>query len=277
MARRSDRDIFLGALLDQGSRAGNTVLLRELGWEEEKYWRVHRQLFEAGLIEKGKGYGGTVILTQPTSQLRDAPVRVGDSRTTQLPGARAPTDAAIKALVEEYTSEIKLYPPVKKQIDANWALRRQLDDCHCEITAQQGRRETGGSWSRPDLALIAKRKYEFFPQLVFELISFEVKPAADITIKGVMEALAHREAATRSYVIYHTAGQDFSAFPESERIEELAARHGIGVYAAKDVGDFNEWAEIVTAIRSSPDPEAVDTFIRRTMSEEAKTKLRKWF
>ena len=113
-----------------------------------------------------------------------------------------------------------------------------MDECYCEITALQGRRETGGSWSRPDLALIAKRKYEFLPQLVFELFSFEVKPSTDVSIKGVMEALAHREAATRSFVIYHTAGQDFSDFPESERIEELAARHGVGVYAAKDVNDL---------------------------------------
>lgn len=169
------------------------------------------------------------------------------------------------------------YPPVKKQLEAHWARRRQLDDCHCEITALQGRRDTGGSWSRPDLALIAYRKYEFLPERVFELFSFEVKPATDISIKGVMEAPAHREAATRSFVIYHTAGQDFSAFPEAERIEELAARHGVGVYAAKDVNDFNQWAEIVTALRASPDPEAVDTFIRRTLSEEAKTELRKWF
>jgi hypothetical protein len=125
--------------------------------------------------------------------------------------------------------------------------------------------------------LIAYRKYEFLPEKVFELFSFEVKPATDISIKGVMEALAHREAATRSFVISHTAGKDLSEFPEAERIEEVAARHGIGVYAAKDVNDFNQWAEVVTAIRASPDPEAVDTFIRRTLSDEAKTKLRKWF
>ncbi len=50
----------------------------------------------------------------------------------------------------------------------------------------QGRRETGGSWSRPDLALIGYRKYEFLPERVFELFSFEVKPANDVSIKGVM-------------------------------------------------------------------------------------------
>jgi hypothetical protein len=249
---------------------------RELKWDETRYWDVHRQLYEEGLIEKGRGYGGMVILAAPSPDA--AGVRVDGSQNAKLakPQAAIASDVA-KALVEEYTGELKLYAPVKNQLEAHWAKRRQLDDCHCEITALQGRRETGGSWSRPDLALIAFRKYEFLPERVFELFSFEVKPASDISIKGVMEALAHREAATRSFVIYHTAGQDFATFPEAERIEELAARHGVGVYAAKDVSDFNQWAEVVSAIRATPDPEAVDTFIRRTLSEEAKTKLRKWF
>jgi hypothetical protein len=278
MARPSDKDIFLNALKAQGNRAGNTTLQRELKWNETKYWQIHQQLFEAGLIEKGRGYGGSVKLAEQAVAL--PATAAADPQGAQLAPLSAigtTPMAVVEALVENYTSEIQLYPPVKKQLEAHWARRRQLDDCHCEITALQGRRDTGGSWSRPDLALIAYRKYEFLPERVFELFSFEVKPATDISIKGVMEALAHREAATRSFVIYHTAGQDFSAFPEAERIEELAARHGVGVYAAKDVNDFNQWAEIVTALRASPDPEAVDTFIRRTLSEEAKTKLRKWF
>lgn len=275
MARRSDKDVFLGALRDQGSRTGNTTLQRELGWEETKYWKIHEQLFKEGQIEKGKGYGGSVILTQQDARPATAAAEPRDG----LPPTTidAIPRAVAEALVEEYTSELQLYPAVKKQLEAHWTLRRQLNDCHCEITALQGRRDTGGSWSRPDLAIIAFRKYEFLPERIFELFSFEVKSATDVSIKGVMEALAHREAATRSFVIYHTAGRDFSAFPEAERIEELAARHGVGVYAARDVNDFNQWAEIVTAPRASPDPEAVDTFIRRTLSDEAKTKLRKWF
>lgn len=255
MARPSYRDTFLRSLRALGNRAGNTLLQRELKWDEAKYWEIHEQLYNEGLIEKGKGYGGTVILVEQA--VDPSATGTAEPQAAQPVPVSAAVAATVEALVEEYTSEIQLYPPVKKQLEAHWARRRQLDDCHCEITALQGRRDTGGSWSRPDLALIAFRKYEFLPERVFELFSFEVKPASDISIKGVMEALAHREAATRSFVIYHTAGKDFSAFPEAERIEELAARHGIGVYAAKDVSDFNQWAEVVSALRASPDPEAV--------------------
>ena len=273
MARLSDRDNFLKILRAQGNRAGNTFLQREMKLDDERYWLIHKQLFEAGLIEKGKGYGGSVKLVPqavelPTSVESD----IGASATTETT-----QKAVVEAIVESYTSEFQLYQPVKKQLDGNWARTRQLDNCHCEITALQGRRDTGGSWSRPDLALVASRKYEFMPDQVFELFSFEVKPATDISIKGVMEALSHREAATRSFVIYHTAGKDFSEAPEAERIEEVAARHGVGVYAAKDVNDFSQWAEIVPALRATPDPEAIDRFIKRTLSDEAKTKIRKWF
>jgi hypothetical protein len=92
-----------------------------------------------------------------------------------------------------------------------------------------------------------------------------------------MEALAHREAATRSYVIYYTAGREIADFPEAIRIEELAVRHGVGVLAAKDINDFGTWEEVASAQRASPDPDALETFIKRTLSDDAKSKLRKWF
>lgn len=275
MARPRDRDIFLRELRALGGRAANGQLQGILRWTKEKYWDVHAQLYGDGEIEKGRGYGGTVILIEtPPEATRSRPA-VAEAVPLPMPAAAA--TAAAPAAEEIPLRELDLYEPVRKQLSQNWAQRRQLDHCHCEVTALQGRRETGGSWSRPDLALIGYRKYEFLPEKVFELFSFEVKPANDVSIKGVMEALAHREAATRSFVIYHTAGEDFGAFAEAGRIEELATRHGVGVYAARDVNDFNQWAEIVPAQRGTPDPEAVDTFIRRTLSDEAKTLLRRWF
>jgi hypothetical protein len=172
--------------------------------------------------------------------------------------------------------ELTLYDPAVKQLQKSWQRRRQLDQCHCETTAQQGRRDTGGSWSRPDITAVGYKKYEYIPDKILEVFTFELKAAYDVSIKGVMEALAHREAATRSYVIYYTADRDFDAFPEASRIEELAARHGIGVIAASDIENFDTWEEVTTAKRSTPDPDNLETFIKRTLSEDARSKLRKW-
>ena len=129
MGRPPDKDVFLSALRDQGNRAGNTTLQRELGWEETKYWKVHEQLFKEGQIEKGKGYGGSVKLTRQDAWWRRQPppaIRPAAAAAESRDGLPATIDAipmaVAEALVEEYTSELQLYPAVKKQLETHWTL-----------------------------------------------------------------------------------------------------------------------------------------------------------
>lgn len=272
MVRPTDSVLFLNALKACGGRASNPGLRARLGWSEEKYWRLHEVLYDEGSIEKGRGYGGTVILI-PSSGTGIAPVMPNKSEIALVEArVQSPvTSSSTEALVES-----ELYAPAKKQLESSWKKYRSLDETHIDIIASQGRRDTGGSWSRPDLVLIAFKTFEYLPDRVFEIHTFEIKPSYDVTVKGVMEALSHRESSTRAYVIYHTAGRDLTDFPEASRIEALAVRHGIGVFAAKDINDFDAWAEIVPALRVFPDPEDMETFIKRSMSDEAKAKIRKW-
>lgn len=270
MARKKDTDIFLEAVRTANGKIGNRSLREVLDWADEKYWRIHQQLFEAGKIEKGRGNGGTVILVGDTNPVAVADVAARDNRESKL-------ISEATAIPQTDIRELELYPPVLRQLEQNWAKRLGLDECHCEITAQQGRRDTGGSWSRPDLTVVSLKKYEFLPDKILDVFSFEVKAAYDVSIKGVLEALAHREAATKSYVVYHTAGRDFRDFPEAVRIEEISVRHGIRVYAAKEIDDFETWEEVANATRGHPDPDNLETFIKRTLSEPAKSKMRRWF
>ncbi|MDQ7261984.1 hypothetical protein NM680_09265 [Paracoccus sp. PS-1] len=270
MARKKDIDVFLDAVRAADGRIGNRALRELLGWADEKYWGIHQQLFEAGKIEKGRGNGGTVILAG-----NDNPVVVAEAAARQEKVSELISEAS--ALVQTDIRELELYEPVLRQLQKSWAARLGLYESHCEITALQGRRDTGGSWSRPDLVVVGVKKYEFLPDKILDVFSFEVKPAYDISIKGVLEALAHREAATKSYVIYHTAGRDFRDSPEAVRIEEIALRHGVGVYAAKDINDFDTWDERASATRGHPDPDNLERFIKMTLSDSAKSKLRRWF
>ena len=274
MARISDKEIFLRRLESCGGRAANGQFRHNLGWDEDKYWRILRSLFDEGRIERGRGRGGTVLLvaSEAAGTSSEAVAVEGD---LSVDVERPTTDGGTAD--SEITAEIRLYGPVLNQLSKRWARERDLDECHCEITALQGRRETGGSWSRPDLCVIGSRTFEHYPARVFELHSFEVKAANDVTIKGVLEALAHREAATRAYVLYHTAGKDFDSYPESSRIDELASRYGVGVYAAHTIDDFDSWEEVVSAQRSFADPESINTLIGRSLSDEAKRKIRRWF
>lgn len=272
MARPRDRDVFLATLLECGGRASNAGLQGKLGWDGTKYWRVHASLYDEGAIEKGKGYSGTVILVPDADPEGVEAVKeeLKDKLSIQTPVSISEDEE------EEILQESQLYEPAQMQLQEHWSIWQNLDQTHVDNIARQGARDTGGSWSRPDLAIIALKTFEYLPDRIMEVHTFEIKASYDVTVKGVMEALAHREVATRAYVIYHTAGRDLADFPEASRIEALANRYGIGVFAAKDIGDFNEWAEVVPAERASPDPDQVETFIKRSLSDEARSKILKW-
>jgi hypothetical protein len=262
---------------------GNGPFQRHLGWPDKKYWVVHQELFDSGVIEQGRGRGGTVILVpQNVSEAKESAKSIASDAGTSAEVSQSIVEAsaqveAASAAAGGDIRELDLYEPALKQLQKHWTRFRQLDHCLCEITAMQGRRDTGGSWSRPDLAVVGYKRYEYLPNRELELFSFEVKPSTDVSIKGVLEALAHREFATRSYVIFHTAGRDLADFPEDARIQELAARHGVGVFAAREIDDFETWDEHVSATRSNADPEYLDTFIKRTLSEDTKSRIRRWF
>ncbi len=55
-----DRKMFLTRLRRIKSSVGNMALRTELGWNENRYWKVHSSLAEEGRILKGRGRGGSV-------------------------------------------------------------------------------------------------------------------------------------------------------------------------------------------------------------------------
>jgi hypothetical protein len=278
MARPTNASIFLRNIREAGGTMGNGALQKALGWPQERYWAVHRDLVDAGVIVAGRGRGGSVILVVPET--------IEDARLSASSLPKAEIAAVSQELVEATQAaeqqpeirELDLYGPALTQLRNHWSNRKQLLHGAYEITALQGRRDTGGSWSRPDIVGAGLRKFEYLPDRVMEVYTFEVKAEYDVSIKGVLEALAHREAATRAYVVYHIGRKPWDEYAEAQRIELLAARHGVGVIAASDINDLNGcWDERVTAVRSSSDPEALDRFIKSTLTDDTKSLIRKWF
>ncbi len=91
---------------------------------------------------------------------------------------------------------------------------------------------TGGTFTRPDITVAGIRQYVFLPKRL-EIITFEVKPADCVDVMGVLEAIAHREAAHRSYVIYTLSRAAFEQEAKAERIIELAQKYGIRLVSQK--------------------------------------------
>jgi hypothetical protein len=201
-------------------------------------------LIDSGLLEQGRGRGGSVH--------RVSTVAPG-APSGQATGAEAGklivspvTSPEIPEIVEAIT-EGSLYEPFHNAIVNGYAKDNRLKRFISEITAHQGRRATGGRWTRPDVTLVAVRTYQFTPGKRLEVITFEVKPDLDGALEGVYEALAHSAFAHRSYLAV-----DIREFkdPEDEvpdeRIVQECSRHGVGYIAFTDVTDYNTY-EIVSA------------------------------
>lgn len=223
----SDKKAFLDALEALGNSAGNISLKQKLDWNADKYWRIQGLLYEAGEISKGRGKGGSVTLVE------------AEKPTTNL---------------EEKRFEKDLYKPARDVIDGPWAKSNTLERRLVEVTAYQGRRDTGGKWSRPDVTAIVWRSFAYIPDKYLDVYTFEIKPDDSVGVEVIYEALSHKQAATYSYVVYHTTLEKFEKHRQYERIVAAVKSNGIGVILAEEMDNFDKWEEFLDAERSVYNP-----------------------
>jgi hypothetical protein len=260
---------LLGAVERLGGRAGNTTLRRELDWEEAVYWQIRDRLVDRGRLVLGRGKGGSVRLVP------SVPEREGPEGGPAVPPAVGP-DAEDRPA---YTVESDLYSPIAEVLRTAWARDKRYRDQVVEVTAQQGKRETGGKWTRPDLTVASITTLLYVPGKLFDVTTFEVKPANVWDVTVVYEALAHRRAATRSYVWLHVPEKDLGSDGVEERLAVVVAeakQHDIGVIVGSDPRDYDTWDERVEAGRVDPDPQKLNDFIAVQFTAGNKDELLKW-
>jgi hypothetical protein len=260
-AIEGDENQLLETLRAEGGRANNGKLQRNLGWDSNKYWEARNRLLDRALVGKVRGGpgGSTYIIDQPVPQVLDT-----------APGTPAQPQGA-------YPDEASLYGPLLDQIEKNWARSEAYDQFIVTNTSRLGRRPTGGNWTRPDICLVGIRKFKFIRNSVVDVVTFEVKPATDVTVKGVLEALSHRQASTLAYVIFHISKDEFENNQENDRITDLAKGHGVGIILAGDPKDQTTWVEEVRATRWEPDPEDLNSFIQEVIPEDTHEEIIKMF
>jgi hypothetical protein len=170
--------------------------------------------------------------------------------------------------------EVELYPAIRDTLETFWAKERQIGPLAMEITAAQGRRITGGRWTRPDLVSVAVRTYCYLPGKYMEVVTFEVKPFDAIDVTAVYEALAHLRSATHAYVIFHVPVEQEETVQETvEETCHVARVHGVGLIVMSDPADFATWEEKEEARRSEPDPQRLDEFIAVQLSQDAHDRI----
>lgn len=241
---------FLKVLEDKGGASGNYALMEALGWEKDKkYWETRDKLVDKGLIALGKGRGGSVRIVNRKKNAK----KEKDSNPSWV------------------GKEEKLYPDVARVLGDDWARHERLRDYVVEITARQGSRRTGGTWTRPDVVVVSKKRFAYVPGELFDVWTFEVKPISGIDITGVFEAAAHAKRATRSYAMFEIPSDDDELEGIGEllgRCDEEAVRLGVGFITFTEAGDFSTWDIRVPAPRLQTDPELLEDFIVEQLSED---------
>lgn len=249
-----------------GGAIGNSSLRQELRTAfpddeitNDDYWLIRSSLIEDGLVQPGRGKGGSV------RKVVHEPVQVPQAEA----GAAAEGVAAIRA-------EADLYEPFHNAIRTGYAPANSIRNFISEVTARQGRRATGGKWTRPDLTLLAVRMYTFTPGKRLEVITFEVKESLDVAVEGVFESLAHSVFAHRSYLAVHIPGyQDLEGVAEDRIIQECE-RFGVGYIVFDDPSNYDTYEIVVSARLKDPDPAEVDNFIRQQIGLQNQEQIRDW-
>ncbi|ROH86908.1 hypothetical protein ED236_04180 [Pseudomethylobacillus aquaticus] len=251
------REEMLRQIPDVGA-IGNVSLQKKLKLKDDVYWFVRNKLIEEGKLSKAKGKGGSVT---KVSQL--------------VEGAPLDEEAASNA---DRIAELDLYEPLHNVIKDQWAKDYQLDSLVGEITGKQGARNTGGKWTRPDITVASYKTYPYVPGKHFEIITFEVKPSDSIDVTAVYEALAHRRAATRAYVIIHVPSNKLNLLEvQIEELSSEAKKFGIGVIQVGDPKDYATWDEIVEPTRHEPDPSRLNDFLATQVSQGFREQIIRWF
>ncbi len=257
------KEKIIAYLEANGGAAGNTAIMRALNIAPDQYWPIRNKLIDEGRITRGRGRGGKVTLVKVTPP--------GTPPPPPTEGAQPP--------VNKYATEAGLYDPIAKGLRENWTKENRYRESIVEITALQGRRDTGGAWSRPDITVVGMTTYHYLPGRHFDVTTFEVKKHDGLDVTTVYEALAHRRAATRSYAIFHVPDLKDSD-PRETQIEIICAeakKHGIGVIIVDNPEEFETWEELVEPTRIAPNPEDLNEFIALQLSETTKAEIVEWF
>lgn len=257
--REQLKEQLLAEVPESGEGVGNSALMRSLGWPRDQYWDIRGELIGDEVLERRRGRGGSVrrIVALPARPPPTVLDRVGD--------AAAADSVASEQLV--YDREATLYQPMREVIVGDWARDRQDTPLTVEITAAQGRRQTGGRWSRPDIVSVDVKTYLHLPGKYIDVTTFEVKPVDAIDVAAVYEALAHLRSATHSYVLLHVPDDHLASLQDTvNAVCEVARFHGIGVIVAEDPSDYTTWDEREIAHRREPDPARLDEFLSTQLS-----------
>ena len=215
---------------------------------KDLYYKVEQGLVDEGHIERCRGRKGGISLVQR-----------GDSQSQVDP------ESSDSTAEESSSGERGHYEPVLQQIKKHWTEERSVKHVYGAVTAYQGRRDTGGRWSRPDITLCTVSKWIFSPRPEGEVRTIEVKLFDDrLDIIGVYEALAHKSRSHYSYLMivdFPKEGLNSDQRQGFDKIMVAADSHGIGIITVPDSNNWSTWEFLLEPTRSDAAPQEINDFL----------------
>lgn len=226
-----------------GKPIGNVTLLDKFITEtkksEDDYWTVRNELITEGMLGKGKGKGGSVYLLKTED----------------------PTSIGMVSTTTKKIKEKDLYKPFLETLKSFWTRDNDIKNYIIEITANQGSKNTGGKWTRPDITIIDVKTYPFYPNKILEVITFEIKSNDGFGIEAVFETAAHTIFAHKSYLAIHYLKENYENDELIETIRKRCEMFGVGLILFKDPADWKTVTLISDSKYNNPDPSEVNQFI----------------
>jgi hypothetical protein len=140
-------------------------------------------------------------------------------------------------------------------------------------TARQGRRSTGGSYSRPDLTYVIVGRYPLLGERFVRIVSVEAKiwETADI-VANAYEAVAYKRFSTQVYYAYESPD---SVKRVSSEVEEILKENGVGIVRIWREGNKDGMHIDVDPVATDPAPDRLETYlgILRQIDEKGIVKL----
>lgn len=248
---------LLSLVPPDGGPINNKRLRELLGCEPDVYEQLRAELVQERVITLGRGRWGTVRRLPDSAFTREATRE--DPPSLQLP--------------PNTKREADLYPSFLQGL-RKWAKDQAWDNHIVKQTAHQGRRSTGGDWTRPDFVVAGYKRFEYTPGVVRDVETFEVK-LSTCGIDAVFETAAHSRVATKSYLAIQCSDQEL----DPDLFERMAAecqRFGVGLLTFVEPEDFTSWDFRVEAVRHEPDPSDLETFVDTQLDQGAQRSLRTW-
>lgn len=232
------------------------------GEPTDEYWAAEQGLVDTQRIQRRRGRNGGIYYLPPA--VADAAPRV----------EAGPQEGG--AAVQDRGLEQQYYTPVLREILAHWTEQPGFTHVFAHITAGQGRRQTGGRWSRPDIVICTVSDWHFSSRPEGDIRTIEVKRFEALDVLAVYEAVSHKSRAHYSYllIVNYPREPNDDQKADMEGVLAVAGKHGIGVITAVDADNWATWEFELDASKSDADNQAIHQMLLDQVPPEVRDPFR---